>query len=704
MAGGRLTYNQVAAPDLSSTSRILAAAGASFDSGMESAKDLLGTYQKGQQSTADNAILGEIAKLSSEDELNAYLAGNTLNNRNLSPEMRETILGLRSTVLGYGQDRATTDSTIAGTEGTRARTGILQAAEGRTAAEYTDSVNARNERRSLTPLMVGAAQEGLTNGTAFSAAIDRTESGGGADQYDTLFGHRNRENGVQVSQMTLGEVKEFSSTSGAYGQSVKNEIGRVATPMGKFQIVGTTLRNIQNDLDLPDTVQFNPQVQELMGTYLGQQRVMGPRSAQNMRDGLRAEWEGFKNKSDAELDVIIGELRSMPPVSREDIIAAGSGGGAVPPRVTQNQRGGPANDALVRAISASLYQDPDTALGMLNTARQYQNQGQTELDAANARRAQGITDAEILRQSLAYDNTSAEQVTQDVIRNGSSLGLNPSEVLAAAGRANTEVGNLGSVIAPTSYVDPMIAATIAADNEAGQRGIDALPQTRMLERSSRFESNPTQGLIDELGLGADGEDPRSYVFGLFGERADNNTITQTINDIAQQAGVTPAMAASGMAEMFRRDPTGPNTVDRRFRPEETVAFIKETMSPEAMRRYDSEKLSQTNRSAQFQRAELEMSILRTQVQKLPIGSPERQRLEQQLEQQSQAVLANIPPEEANRKLEDYVRKSGMGSRLQGLDPESADFERAIRQLEETIKADSSLTSTEKTLLIGRLPR
>jgi hypothetical protein len=41
----------------------------------------------------------------------------------------------------------------------------------------------------------------------------------------------------------------------------------------------------------------------------------------------------------------------------------------------------------------------------------------------------------------------------------------------------------------------------------------------------------------------------------------------------------------------------------------------------------------------------------------------------------------------------------MGSRLQGLDPNSAEFFRAMSQLEETIKADSSLSANEKELLL-----
>lgn len=131
--------------------------------------------------------------------------------------------------------------------------------------------------------------------------IDRTE---GAGNYDTLFGHSQRSgrfSGVRVSQMTLGQVKEFSSTSGSYGQWVKGEVGRVATPMGRYQIVGTTLRRLQEKMGLSDDTIFSPQLQDAMASELMRERLSGKTSNSAKMAALRQEWEGFKHVSDAEL-------------------------------------------------------------------------------------------------------------------------------------------------------------------------------------------------------------------------------------------------------------------------------------------------------------------------------------------------------------------------------------------------------------------
>lgn len=137
--------------------------------------------------------------------------------------------------------------------------------------------------------------------------IDKTEGGG---NYDTLFGHSQnggRFDGTKVSSMTLAELYDFSNPRGEYGQWVKanNPAGVVATPMGRHQIVGTTLRATAEAMGLsPDTV-FTPQVQDSMANYLARNRIAGLSGMPAKRAALRSEWEGFKHVSDAALDAAI---------------------------------------------------------------------------------------------------------------------------------------------------------------------------------------------------------------------------------------------------------------------------------------------------------------------------------------------------------------------------------------------------------------
>ena len=132
-----------------------------------------------------------------------------------------------------------------------------------------------------------------------------------AETYDTLYGNFERQEtpfkGVQVSTMTLGELYDFSEPSGAYGQYVKPRLGKsteayrrglTSTPMGKYQIVGTTLRNAAKQMGLPDDTVFNKKTQDDIFLFLAQDAVGRGKTVQQKRKNLRAVWEGFKYVDD----------------------------------------------------------------------------------------------------------------------------------------------------------------------------------------------------------------------------------------------------------------------------------------------------------------------------------------------------------------------------------------------------------------------
>lgn len=132
----------------------------------------------------------------------------------------------------------------------------------------------------------------------------------GAGDPNTLFGHSQREggrfSGVKVSEMNLGQLKDFTNPQGDYGQWVKDELGRmghrsrVATPMGIPQIVGTTLRSAQKELGLADDVLFDEKTQRMLTNHLANKRINLDDKAATVR-GLRQEWEGFKHVDDETL-------------------------------------------------------------------------------------------------------------------------------------------------------------------------------------------------------------------------------------------------------------------------------------------------------------------------------------------------------------------------------------------------------------------
>ena len=107
------------------------------------------------------------------------------------------------------------------------------------------------------------------------------ESGG---DYDALYGFRNRSGpfqGTRVSQMPISDVLAFTDPSGPYAQSVKSEIGRVATPVGAYQVVGSTLRDAVDALGLDPSQTFDQATQDKIGQWILSTQGTGA-------------WEGYK--------------------------------------------------------------------------------------------------------------------------------------------------------------------------------------------------------------------------------------------------------------------------------------------------------------------------------------------------------------------------------------------------------------------------
>ena len=159
----------------------------------------------------------------------------------------------------------------------------------------------------------------VQNGTFYSA-MGQFEAGG----YDTLFG--NSENSrfpVRVSQMTIGELKDFSSPSGQYGQWVASSRrdgrqGTVATPMGKFQIVGSTLRTAATEMGLPDNTVFSPEVQRDIAAHLAKKRLASSSTMPGKIRALRNEWDGFNKASESTMVAIVQELEGTASITDHD--------------------------------------------------------------------------------------------------------------------------------------------------------------------------------------------------------------------------------------------------------------------------------------------------------------------------------------------------------------------------------------------------
>lgn len=156
--------------------------------------------------------------------------------------------------------------------------------------------------------------------------MDKHEGGG---NYDTLYGHSQRDGrfkGTRISNMTIGQAIDFANPKGDYGQwvaSVNN--GTVATPMGRHQIVGSTLRRAAKDMGLDPSTPFNARTQDAVAVHLATNRLRGASSPEAERAALRSEWVGFRKVPDSQLDAAIADFRrqhlsgsalgARPPIS-----------------------------------------------------------------------------------------------------------------------------------------------------------------------------------------------------------------------------------------------------------------------------------------------------------------------------------------------------------------------------------------------------
>lgn len=117
---------------------------------------------------------------------------------------------------------------------------------------------------------------------AIRGGIFAGESNG---DYNALYEFSNRPGGpfadVRLTDMTVDQAIAFSAPDGAYGKWVKGKIGRVATPMGAYQIVGTTLREAKQGLGLTGNEVMTPELQERLGQWIYRQQGTGA-------------WEGYR--------------------------------------------------------------------------------------------------------------------------------------------------------------------------------------------------------------------------------------------------------------------------------------------------------------------------------------------------------------------------------------------------------------------------
>jgi hypothetical protein len=185
------------------------------------------------------------------------------------------------------------------------------------------------------------------------------ESGG---DYDALFGFSNRAGGqfagVRPTQMTINQVLAFTDPSGPYGQWVKGQVGRVATPVGGFQVVGSTLRDTVKRMGLTGDEMFSPAVQDAIGMNIYQNQ--GPGAWEGWGKGGGGGGSGSassgSNSGGGTMPMGLFDMQEQPPQTFGERLRAG-------------MRSGSLIDSLALAAN-SLRDRPDQNIAQIVQGRQ----------------------------------------------------------------------------------------------------------------------------------------------------------------------------------------------------------------------------------------------------------------------------------------------------------------------------------------------
>ena len=88
--------------------------------------------------------------------------------------------------------------------------------------------------------------------------------------YDRLLGGTEDSFGITPTEMTVQEILDFQSArgEGTYADYANRNVGRISTPVGKYQIVGSTLQGLVDQGILDPNEKFDVNAQERAGPHL----------------------------------------------------------------------------------------------------------------------------------------------------------------------------------------------------------------------------------------------------------------------------------------------------------------------------------------------------------------------------------------------------------------------------------------------------
>ena len=153
----------------------------------------------------------------------------------------------------------------------------------------------------------------IIQGSKFREALSGVE----AKNYRTLFGNAEEKKtpfkDLDITTMPMKDIFDLVKKNGKFHRFNLAK-GKDTTAIGKYQMVGATLRDLKDrgilrKLGIDDDTLFDENTQDKIAVHLAERRVRPKFSIAEARKEMRDEWEGFSKLSDKELDAIIKEVR-----------------------------------------------------------------------------------------------------------------------------------------------------------------------------------------------------------------------------------------------------------------------------------------------------------------------------------------------------------------------------------------------------------
>jgi len=153
----------------------------------------------------------------------------------------------------------------------------------------------------------------IIQGSKFRKALSGVE----AKNYRTLFGNAEEKKtpfkNLDITTMSMKNIFDLVKKNGKF-HKFNLAKGKDTTAIGKYQMVGNTLRDLKDrgileSLGIDDDTLFDENTQDKIAVHLAERRVRSKFSMAEARKEMRDEWQGFDRLSDKELDAIINEVR-----------------------------------------------------------------------------------------------------------------------------------------------------------------------------------------------------------------------------------------------------------------------------------------------------------------------------------------------------------------------------------------------------------